>query len=127
MKLELFSKDRAAQVFYAWATVIEKDGVEVVDHDGDSWSAEEMEETAWAFNAASGVHGIRHGAIAEGSELVASIPFTADLQKALGIDLGRVGWLVGYRVADSGLWSDIESGVLPMVSIGASGLRESVQ
>ncbi len=127
VKLELFSKDNAAQVFYAWASVIEKDGVEVVDHDGDSWSESEMEATAWAFCAAGGAHGNRHASIAEGSELVGSLPFTKDLQQALGVELDRVGWLLGFRVADAALWSDIDSGVLPMVSIGASGFREAVQ
>ncbi len=123
---QLFAKQRAAQVFYAWASVVEKDGVTVSDSEGDGWDAAGMEVAAWNFTAAGGSHGIAHEEIADGSELVASIPFTKDLQEALGIDLGRVGWLVGFRVADPDLWDQIEKGELPMLSIGGSGIREAV-
>ena len=126
-RLELFRKERSQQVFYAWASVVEKDGQEVVDHEGMSWSEGDMERAAWEFTARSGEHGISHEAIAPGSELVASIPFTKDLQQALGIDLGRVGWLVGFHVADEGLWHEIDSGNLPMMSIGGVGMLSDVQ
>ncbi len=125
-KLELFQKSQAKQVFYAWASVIEKAGVDVVDWDGDGWTEAEMEASAWNFCAAGGAHGVRHLEIATESELVGSLVFSADLQKALDIDLGRVGWLVGFRVGDAQLWDDIEKGRLPMLSIGGSGLREPV-
>lgn len=124
-KLELFRKEAAAQVFYAWASVVEKDGVEVVDHEGMSWSAEDMERASWDFCASGGAHGVRHQSIATGSELVGSLAFTADLQKALGIDLHRIGWLVGFRTDDA-LWQQIESGELPMLSIGGSGFIEDI-
>ncbi len=116
----------AAQVFYAWASVVEKDGEQVSDHEGDGWDAAGMEVAAWDFAARGGAHTDSHATVAEGSELVASIPFTKDLQEALGIDLGRVGWLVGFRVADPDLWDRIEKGELPMLSIGGSGIREAV-
>lgn len=124
-KLELFEKSQAKQVFYAWASVVEKGGEAVVDWDGDGWTPAEMEESAWNFCASGGQHGIRHSSLAD-SELVGSLAFTADLQKALGCDLGRIGWLLGWRVHDSALWDDIDNGRLPMLSIGGSGIREPV-
>ena len=125
-RLELLRKRQADQVFYAWASVVEKDGVEVSDHEGDGWDAAGMEVAAWDFCARGGAHGISHRGIATDSELVGSMAFTKDLQDALGIDLGRVGWVVGFRVGDVELWDDIDNGRLPMVSIGGSGYREPV-
>ena len=117
--------DDEKRVFYGWASVIEKHGVEVVDHDNDSWEEAEMEETAFRFVTDNPEHGENHQRLA-GSDLVASIPFTKDLQDALGIDLGLVGWLLGFRVHDDALWKRIKSGELSMLSIGGSGFREEV-
>ena len=114
-----------ARVFYGWASVIEKHGTEVVDHDSDAWEADEMEETAFRFVTDNPEHGENHQRLA-GSDLIASMPFTKDLQDALGIDLGLVGWLVGFRVNDERLWKRIKSGELSMLSIGGSGFREEV-
>ena len=124
-KLELHKLHEDARVFYAWATIVEKGGQLVSDHEGDGWSPAEMEKTAWRYAAGPGHHSIMHGELA-GSDLVASMPFTHDLQKALEIDLGKVGWLVGYHVNDDALWERIKGGDLPMLSIHGHGWRESV-
>lgn len=124
LRLEVIGKG-PKRVFYAWASVVEKGGELVTDWDGDGWPAEDMEKAAWRYASGPGQHGVNHESLA-GSDLVASMPFTADLQKALGIDLGKVGWLVGYHVNDDALWGQIEKGELPMLSVHGYGVREPV-
>lgn len=114
-----------ARVFYGWASVVEVDGETVSDWDGEGWSPADMEKAAWDYAAGEGTHGVMHGSMAT-SDLIASVPFTKDLQDALGIDLGKVGWLVGYRVNDDLLWQRIKGGELPMLSIGGTGDVEAV-
>ena len=123
--VEIFKFDDDKRVFYGWASVVEKDGVEVVDLEGDVWSPDQMEETAWQFNVESRVGDEMHDEI-QVSECVASIPFTKDLQQALGIDLGLVGWLVGFRVSDDDSWDRVREFERPMLSIGGHGQRDPV-
>ncbi len=124
-RLQVMKIEPEARVFYGWASVVEVDGETVSDWEGDGWSPAEMEKAAWDYASGDGTHGVMHGTMAT-SDLIASVPFTKDLQEALGIDLGKVGWLVGYRVNDLDLWDRIKSGDLPDLSIGASGERHEV-
>ena len=60
-------------------------------------------------------------------EVVESIVFTQDLQKALGIDLGRVGWFIGMHVPDQAIWKQIRAGTMGAFSIGARGVRTAAE
>ena len=60
----------------------------------------------------------------EAGGIVASIVFTEDLQKQLGIDLGKVGWFGTYKVTDDEVWEKVKSGDLPMFSIGGKAVSE---
>ena len=55
--------------------------------------------------------------------LVESMVFTKQKQDALGIDLGLVGWFVGFKVDDDGVWKRIKAGELPEFSIGGKAVR----
>ena len=50
--------------------------------------------------------------------------FTRQKQEALGIDLGKVGWFVGFKVDDADVWAKIKSGERPMFSIAGKAKRE---
>jgi len=117
------------QVVYGWASVIEKDGHVVTDSQGDRISEAEMIQAAHNYMLKSRVGGLMHwqgdSGPLRGGEIVESLLFTRDLQKALGIDLKKVGWLIGYKVSDD-LWPLVKEGRLPMFSIGGSGLRVPV-
>lgn len=121
-----FSKvDTPNRVAYGWAYVsLNKDGT-VVDHSGDVWEIDEVRKTAHEFVLDCRVGGESH-VKKGGAELVESIVFTNDVQKALGIDLGKEGWFVGFRVTDPELLQKVESGEYPMFSIGGSGTKESI-
>ena len=59
-------------------------------------------------------------------DLVESVVFTADLQKALGIDLKKIGWFVGFKVRDDAAWEQVKSGKLKAFSIGGVGNRREM-
>ena len=60
------------------------------------------------------------------AELVESLFFSEEVQKALDIDLGKVGWFIGMRINDEELMEKISKGDLAMFSIGGSAIREAI-
>jgi hypothetical protein len=61
------------------------------------------------------------------SDVVASIVFTAELQKQLGIDLKKVGWFIGMQIFDDGIKKRVKSGELRSFSIGGRGIRRQIE
>lgn len=114
--------DKAKQQVFGWASVIEKDGVPVVDSQGDVISADELEKAAYSFNVRKGIAGDNHERIGVG-RLIESMVFTVEKQQALGINLGKVGWWVGFHIQDADTWSKVASGEYVDFSIGGSGRR----
>jgi hypothetical protein len=117
--------DKVHKVAYGWAYVAEKGATEVVDHSGDIWPIEELEKSAHQFVIDCRVGKSSHRGIQK-STLVESIVFTKEVQDALNIDLGKVGWFVGFRIEDEDVLKQIENGELAMFSIGGSGTREEL-
>ena len=58
--------------------------------------------------------------------MVESMFFSRDLQKALGIDLGKVGWMIGYKPNDPALLAAAKRGDFPMFSIGGKAFPVEV-
>jgi hypothetical protein len=117
---------------YGWATVNSEAGKMVTDHQDDQISDEEMTKAAHDFVTASRLGGLLHalksdGNPHEGGGVVESIVLTQDLQKALGIDLGKTGWFVGYRVTDPDAWTLVKDGTLKAFSIGGRARRVPVE
>ena len=48
------------------------------------------------------------------------------MQKALGVDLGKVGWFIGLKIEDDGVWKRVKSGELAAFSFGGRGVREPI-
>lgn len=120
-KITKFDDER--RVVYGWASVIEKDGVPVVDTQDDRISEDELVKAAQEFVAAYRAGDVMHDE-KKRSDLVESVVFTHDLQKALGIDLGQVGWFVGFKVGDDATWQRVKKGELRAFSIGGDAIRE---
>jgi hypothetical protein len=53
--------------------------------------------------------------------------FTKETQAALGIDLKKTGWWIGFKVDDDTVWDAIKSGKYRAFSIGGMALRETVE
>lgn len=122
---EVIEKQEDQRIVYGWASVIEKDGEAVVDKQGDVIEEGELIEAVHEFVSDSRVGKVMHDG-GQTSRIVDSIVMTKDLQKALGIDLGKVGWLVGVKIDDDETWNLSKSGKLPMFSIGGKAIREKM-
>ena len=122
----IIEKNEESQVVTAWASVVEKDGQLVEDHEGDVIFPEDLEQAAWDFVANVRRAGVMHERKTGIGGLVGSMVFTKELQKILGIDLGQVGWLVQFHVEDAEVWERIKTGELPMMSVHGTGERTPI-
>jgi hypothetical protein len=113
--------DADKQYIFGWASIVIEGGNPVIDKQGDIIPVEELENAAYDFVLHSRQHGEMHENIGTGS-LIESIVFTEEKQRAIGIDLGMVGWWVGFHVADADTWSAHKAGKLPEFSIGGEAI-----
>lgn len=109
-------------LIFGWASVVEKDGALIIDKQGDAILPEDLEKAAYDFVLNARNHGEMHSLIGTG-KCVESMMFTKEKQAALGIDLKKVGWWVGFQVTDPQTKAAIKRGELPEFSIGGSGRR----
>jgi hypothetical protein len=121
----LNSEDTLKQgLVFGWASIIEKGGSEITDHQGDRITEEELVKGAHDFISNSRQGGVLHDEYGKNiGHIVESCVFTHELQKHLGIDLGKVGWLIGYKIEDARVKTLVKSGVLKAFSIGGRGRR----
>lgn len=115
--LDVRKLDEDKQQVFGWASVVEKDGKLIVDKQGDMIEPTVLESAAYEYVLSSrsqtDMHE-RHGV----GRLIESTVFTTEKQKAMGIDLGQVGWWVGFQVDDDALWAAHKRGERPEFSIG---------
>lgn len=110
--------DQENHIVWGWAYVVQKNGEQVIDHSEQMIELEEVQKAAHGFIAESRIGGVMHEEPA--GEIVDSIFFSEELQKALDIDLGQVGWFIGFKVSDESVWSRVLDGELRMFSIGGT-------
>ena len=114
--------DADQQLIFGWASVVEEGGRLIVDKQGDAILPEDLEKAAYDFVLYARQHGEMHKTLGTG-RLVESMVFTTEKQAALGIDLGKVGWWVGFKGDNAGTWAAHKRGALPEFSIGGSARR----
>jgi len=117
--------DEDHQQVFGWASVVERDGKVVVDKQGDVIEPATLETAAYEYvlssRAQTDMHE-RHGV----GRLIESTVFTAEKQKAMGIDLGQVGWWVGFQIDDDALWAAHKRGERPEFSIGGRAVSVDI-
>ena len=118
---EIIEKDEDQRLIFGWASIVEKDGVEVVDSQGDIISGGELEKAFYDFMLNARNAGEMH-LRKDAGKLVECIVFTKEKQKALGINLGKVGAWVGFKV-DEESFAKVKDGTYKMFSIGGKGVR----
>ena len=123
---EFLAKNEERQIVYGWASVIEKDGKEIVDRQDDVIKIDELLTAAHEFVSDARVAKLMHQG-EEIGEIVESIVFTKELQKALGIDLKQIGWFIGMHVIDDDIWKMVKQGELGAFSIGGKAIREDIE
>lgn len=111
------------QIVYGWASVVTEKGEPVVDSQGDIIDIQDLSKAVHDFMAVSRQGKLMHVGKRVG-EIVESLVFTSELQKAMGIDLQKEGWFVGYKVHDPEVWKAVKSGKYKAFSIGGFGERE---
>lgn len=114
--------DPEQQLAYGWISITEQGGEPVTDHQGDIIETAELVKMAHKFNTDVRIGKAMHDGEPV-AELVESMVFTPDVQKALGIDLGLVGWWGVFKVNDPEVWKRVKSGELSAFSIGGTGNR----
>lgn len=117
--------DDEKRLVYGWASIVEENGNPVTDHQGDIINPAELAKAAHEYMIQSRMAKVMHTGSKRG-ELVESLVLTKDVQKALGIDLGKVGWFVGFKINDDETWNRVKKGELKMFSIGGRGKREQI-
>lgn len=119
---DILKSDEDQRLVYGWASIIYENGEPVTDSQGDIIAEDDLLEAAHnyvsQYREAKAMH--------EGSqigEVVESLVFTADVQKALGIDLGKVGWFIGMKISDDAVWARFRAGEFAAFSVGGKGRR----
>lgn len=113
------------QMIFGWASVSEKDGKLIIDKQDDVILPEELEKAAYEFVLYSRTGGDMH--VKKGTaRLIESMVFTKEKQDVMGINLGLVGWWVGFKVDDPNVWEAHKRGDRPEFSIGGKAVRVPV-
>lgn len=121
MALEKIEDDQ--RMAWGWASVTTRNGQPLEDLQGDVIETEELQKAVHEFVRKKRIMGEMHTVIGTG-DIVDSIVFTDDIQKALGIDLGKEGWFVGVHVTSDSTWARVKKGELRGFSLGGFGVRE---
>jgi len=113
--------DHKEQLVFGWASVVEVGGEVITDRQEDQIAENQLESAVYDYVLQSRVGGemhLRDGPRAKQvGRLVESIVFTREKQEQLNIDLGFVGWWIGFKVDDSEVWEGVESGKFKGFSI----------
>lgn len=118
--------DEDQNLVFGWASVISEAGVPVKDSQGHVIDEAELEKAFYEYALSARVAGEMHDEYgAQIGKMVECMVFTKAKQEALGIDLGKVGAWVGYKVAPA-VFAKIKDGTYRMLSIGGSGRLEEM-
>lgn len=109
------------QEAFGWASVIEENGVPVIDLQDHVIESSTLEDAAYDFMLNSRIAGEMHERMDIG-RMIESMVFTKEKQAALGIDLGKVGWWVGVKIFDADVFAKVKSGERSAFSIAGKAI-----
>lgn len=117
------------QLVFGWANIaIDAEGRFPLDWDGDVTTPEHLEKAAYNFVLKYRATGEQHEGEVKGN-LVESVMFTKEKQRAMGIPEGIVpeGWWVGFHIPDAEVFAKIKSGEYKMFSVEGTAKRLPLQ
>jgi|SRR6185437_9495390 len=123
LAVDFTKTDDELHVVYGWASVSTIGDDHLMDLQGDKIAVPDLVKAAHDYVTNSRTGGDLHEVMGIG-RVVESLVFTPEVQKSLGIDLGKVGWMIGMHVTDEGVWKRVKDGELKAFSIGGSGVRQ---
>jgi len=126
LSAEISKVDVDRRLVYGWASVIEEKGEPVTDSHDDQISLDELQAAAHDFIDNARVGKLMHRG-RQVARIVESVVFSTDVQKALGIDLEKVGWFIAMKIEDEDVWKQVKAGELKAFSIGGLAAREEIK
>ena len=126
IKATVAKVDKDMQVAWGWFSVVTEKGKPVVDFHGDIIQEKDLLQAAHNYMLESRAGKVMHNG-RRVADVVESIVFTKELQDALGIDLGRVGWFGAMKYKDPDAWKKVKSGELSEFSIGGFSTRTPLE
>lgn len=127
LKGDFAKVDADKRLAFGWAYVADDDGQVVVDRSGDfvdKVSLPELEDAAYRYVLDSREADEMHVVLTGVAKVVESVMITPEKLKAMGLEGGRTGWWVGFKVEDEEVWSKVKSGEYSAFSIRGRGRRE---
>lgn len=128
--MEIAKADEPARNVFGWASVIEKDGATVTDHQGDRIELAELEKAAYEYVLDWRESGDMHDKGPVRGRVIESMVFTPEKLDALGIEKGTMpvtGWWLGVHFDDAELFEKVRSGERPAFSIEGQAIRVPVE
>jgi phage head maturation protease len=119
---QILKSDEEQRLVYGWASVITEKGEPVVDRQGDVIKPDTLVKAVSKF-----MEHVRVGKQMHDGEqigvVVHSWPCTNEINKSVGLDADREGWLVAFKVYDDEVWADVKAGKLAAFSIGGRAIK----
>lgn len=128
-RFRIAKSDDDRMLAFGWASVsMRVDGELIEDWQQDIVEPEELENAAYKFVELYREGGEMHergGA----AVLVESVVFTKEKMRAIGIPERTlpVGWWIGFKVLDKGVWEKVKDGIYSMFSIEGEAERVEVK
>lgn len=124
-RFRVMKSDDEKKLVFGWASVSARaDGEVIKDWQGDIIEPEELENAAYEYVRLYRDGGEMHerGGVAV---MVESVVFTKEKAEAIGIPAGAVpvGWWIGFKVTDPGVWEKVRDGSYSMFSIEGEAER----
>ncbi len=124
-RFKIIKSNDERMLAFGWASVsMRVDGEIIEDWQQDIVEPEELENAAYNFVELYREGGEMHergGA----AILIESVVFTEEKMKAMGIPIGTlpIGWWIGFKVLDKGVWNKVKDGTYSMFSIEGEAER----
>ncbi len=128
-RVNITKVDQDQRLVFGWLyQSTEANGTRVIDHSGEFIETPELEKAAYTYVEKSREASRMHKDFGIGT-LVESVVFTKEKCQALGIPDGIMpeGLWVGFRVHDDGVWAEVKTGKLRMLSLGGNARRVAVE
>ena len=129
--VQLVKYDEELRLVFGWANVSAYDGTEVVDSQSDSIPGDVLTKAFMSFMDNDRTGCVMHLRNDDGTpvgvgKILFAFPFTADIKKALGIDIPQEGVLIGFRADSDEVWEAVKGNKLQAFSIGGHGRRVEI-
>jgi hypothetical protein len=124
LDIPISKTDEDQCLVFGWASIVQKDGSEVEDLQGDRLDPADLEGAVYPYVLNKREAGEMHSGATGVGKLVESLVMTVEKQKAMGLAPGAtpLGWWVGYKLSPE-VFAKVKSGEYSMFSIGGAGVR----